>query len=66
MMEAVRTPETSVNFNVTTRRYIPEDSELQLLWCLPLCPRVAGSNPVETVAFLSAIKSEAQISSDGN
>jgi hypothetical protein len=29
MMEAVRTSETSVNFNVTTRRYIPEDSKLQ-------------------------------------
>jgi hypothetical protein len=28
MMEAVRTSETSVNFNVTTRRYIPEDSKL--------------------------------------
>jgi hypothetical protein len=28
MMEAVRTCETSVNFNVTTRRYIPEDSKL--------------------------------------
>jgi hypothetical protein len=26
-MEAVRTFETSVNFNVTTRRYIPEDYE---------------------------------------
>jgi hypothetical protein len=25
IMEAVRTSETSVNFNVTTRRYIPED-----------------------------------------
>jgi hypothetical protein len=25
MMEAVCTSETSVNFNVTTRRYIPED-----------------------------------------
>jgi hypothetical protein len=25
MMEAVRTSETSVNFNVITRRYIPED-----------------------------------------
>jgi hypothetical protein len=31
MMEAVRTSETSVNFNVTTRRYIPEDSELPQL-----------------------------------
>jgi hypothetical protein len=28
MMEAVGTSETSVNFNVTTRRYIPEDSKL--------------------------------------
>jgi hypothetical protein len=28
MMEAVRTSESSVNFNVTTRRYIPEDSKL--------------------------------------
>jgi hypothetical protein len=28
-MEVVRTSETSVNFNVTTRRYIPEDSKLQ-------------------------------------
>jgi hypothetical protein len=28
MEEAVRTSETSVNFNVTTRHYIPEDSKL--------------------------------------
>jgi hypothetical protein len=28
MMEAVRTSETSVNFNVTTRLYIPEDSNV--------------------------------------
>jgi hypothetical protein len=28
MMEAVRTAETSVNFNLTTRPYIPEDSKL--------------------------------------
>jgi hypothetical protein len=27
-MEAVRTSETSVNLNVNTRRYIPEDSKL--------------------------------------
>jgi hypothetical protein len=31
MMEAVRTSETSVNFNVTTRRYIPEESKLHSL-----------------------------------
>jgi hypothetical protein len=29
MMEAVRTSEVSVNFNVTTRRYISEDPKLQ-------------------------------------
>jgi hypothetical protein len=29
MMEALYTSETSVHFNVTTRRYIPEDSKLQ-------------------------------------
>jgi hypothetical protein len=28
MMEAVRTSETSVSFNMTTWRYIPEDSKL--------------------------------------
>jgi hypothetical protein len=28
MIEAVRISETSVIFNVTTRRYIPEDSKL--------------------------------------
>jgi hypothetical protein len=28
MMEAVRTSETSANFNVTTWRYIPDDSKL--------------------------------------
>jgi hypothetical protein len=26
MMVAVRTSETSANFNVTTRRYVPEES----------------------------------------
>jgi hypothetical protein len=29
MMAAVRTSQTSVNFNLTTRRYIPEDSKLR-------------------------------------
>jgi hypothetical protein len=28
MMEGVLTSETSVSFNMTTRRYIPEDSKL--------------------------------------
>jgi hypothetical protein len=31
MMETVGTFETSVNFNMTTRRYIPEDSKLLIL-----------------------------------
>jgi len=29
-MEAVRTSETSVQFNMTIRRYIPEDSKLHI------------------------------------
>jgi hypothetical protein len=33
IMEAVRTSETSVNFNVTTRRYNPEDSKLHTSLC---------------------------------
>jgi hypothetical protein len=33
IMEAVRTFETSVNFNVTTGRCIPEDSKLKKLEC---------------------------------
>jgi hypothetical protein len=31
MMETVRTSEMSINFNVITRCYIPEDSKPQLL-----------------------------------
>jgi hypothetical protein len=30
MMEAARTSETSVDIQLRTRQYIPEDSELQL------------------------------------
>jgi hypothetical protein len=30
MMEAVRTSETSVNLNATTRHYIPEDFKIQI------------------------------------
>jgi hypothetical protein len=35
-MEAVRTSETSVNFNVTTRRYIQEDSKRHCSVRLPV------------------------------
>jgi hypothetical protein len=34
MMEAVRTSETSVHLNVTTRRYIPEDCKLHVVFVL--------------------------------
>jgi hypothetical protein len=34
-MEAICTSKTSVNFQRTTRRYIPEDSTLQIHLCLP-------------------------------
>jgi hypothetical protein len=33
MMEAIRTSETSVNFNVITQRYISEDSKLHTRRC---------------------------------
>jgi hypothetical protein len=32
MIAAVRTSKTSVKFNVTTRRYIQEDSKLQMFF----------------------------------
>jgi hypothetical protein len=44
MMEAVRTSETSVNFNLTTLRYIPEDSKPHTsvpLLTVPVEPAVA-------------------------
>jgi hypothetical protein len=47
-MEAVHTSETSVNFNVTTRRYIPEDSTLQyvgvVLWAANLRVQLKAGN----------------------
>jgi hypothetical protein len=33
-MEAICSSETSVDFQRTTRRYIPEDSTLQIFYCL--------------------------------
>jgi hypothetical protein len=35
-MQAVRTSETLVNFNVTTQRYISEDSKLHLICSFPI------------------------------
>jgi hypothetical protein len=50
MMEAVRTSETSVNFNVITWHYIPEDSKLHTcrrenLKCQISCVRNNGDSP---------------------
>jgi hypothetical protein len=54
MMEAARTSETSVNINLTTRRYIPEDFELYfkiLPRLLPIKNRKArASNKFESEA----------------
>jgi hypothetical protein len=54
MVEAVRTSETSVNMYLTTRQYIPEDSELQsaisfnkLSSFLTLWPMIASSGQEE-------------------
>jgi hypothetical protein len=42
MMEAVRTSETSVYFNETTRRYIPEGCHLQVKLKLYFCYILSG------------------------
>jgi hypothetical protein len=44
MMEAVRTTETLVHFNVTTRRYIPEDSKVHNP-CYSLKVKILGQTP---------------------
>jgi hypothetical protein len=54
MMEAVRTSETSVTFNVITRRYIPEEFKLhtrcrESLKSHKVAVIIAGSNPAEDV-----------------
>jgi hypothetical protein len=47
MEEAVGTSETSVNLNVTTRSYIPEDSKLQIP-----CMLIVLRNCARRVCFL--------------
>jgi hypothetical protein len=42
MMEAVLASETSVNFNVITRFYIPEDSKLHTPLCENLKSHIKG------------------------
>jgi hypothetical protein len=44
MMEAVRISETSVHFNVATRRYIPQDSKLQ---------KVLSYRPYKVTVFIT-------------
>jgi hypothetical protein len=49
MMEAVRTSETSVNFNVTTRRYIAEDSKLhRFKYFIPYGSNVSSYSRITT------------------
>jgi hypothetical protein len=50
MMEVVRTSETSVYYNDTTRRNMPEGSNLILLWITILL--VMGSLPLNAVVVL--------------
>jgi hypothetical protein len=38
IMEAIRISETSGNFNVTTARYIPENSKLRLVFFFLIAP----------------------------
>jgi hypothetical protein len=40
MMEAVHTSETSVNFNVATWRYIPEDCKLLVVLYVECSPEI--------------------------
>jgi hypothetical protein len=56
MLEAVHISETSVNFNLTTRRYIPEDSKLQLV------EKLLRAHNRQTDRKVNAIKSSLAIS----
>jgi hypothetical protein len=52
MMEAASTSETSVNFNVTTRRYIPEDTKLRALsWLVGISGVQADGNSQAISSF---------------
>jgi hypothetical protein len=57
MMETVRTSETSVNFNVTTRRYIPEDSKLHIFWYFVLSKKTGYFKSVPLLA-MQALRGE--------
>jgi hypothetical protein len=62
MMEAVYTSETSVHFNVTTRRYIPEDSihtrRRENLKSHTIIPSAVQhrQNPLELISFISLLR----------
>jgi hypothetical protein len=53
-MDAVRISETSANFNVTTRRYIPEDSKLHTRRRENLTSHIAviSLNRIKQLAFV--------------
>jgi phenolic acid decarboxylase len=52
MMEAVHTSETSVNINLTTRQYNPEDSKPHT--CIYFARGVEEEIPEESIAFRHA------------
>jgi hypothetical protein len=47
MMEAARTSETSVDIQLRTRQYIPEDSELQPNYCYKISKNISYQVPSE-------------------
>jgi hypothetical protein len=49
MLETILASETSVNFNVTTRRYMPEDSKLHARSRENLKPHILELNPRRVV-----------------
>jgi hypothetical protein len=61
MMEAVRTSEKSVNVNVTTRRYIAEDSKLHTRRRENL---KSHNDPILPDPYLSAIRSHLPVQLD--
>jgi hypothetical protein len=54
-MEAVRTSETSVNFNVNTRRYIPEDSKLRAEVQFQKCLQRTRDYVEQSTKFVSSL-----------
>jgi hypothetical protein len=63
MMEAVRTSETSANFNETTRRYIPEDCHFLGFYLLTLLNNSISF--VESSDVISELRSGRDVEGSG-